>query len=290
MSIALMTLFFAGGWWGFVVAIPASLATVYLWGHPYACLIFLLEVLVLTLLINGRHGGALLQKGHIIIADFLFWLFIGGPLYYLAYRYLLGLDYTDALALAQKALLNGVINILLAYVVYSAFALLHNRRSKERATISIQALSLSTGYSLIVVVSIFVASHLANNLTFALANKLHNDFLREATFITDFLSPNSSARQHSEVISYMKRWGAHFKWQSKDSPDNTLSSEENLTSILGDAYTDATLATPISARAALLAKRPNTIKLLMPNNVAERVSLKRYARSYWQGRVEMDKR
>jgi serine phosphatase RsbU (regulator of sigma subunit) len=288
MSIALMTLFFAGSWWGAVVAIPASLATVYLWGQPYSCLIFLLEALVLTLLINGRHGGPLLQKGHIIIVDFLFWLAIGGPLYYITHRYLIGLDHKDALTIAEKALLNGVINVLLAYIVYSAVALLRNRRRQEGATISIQALSLSTSYSLIAIVSLFITSNLSNNLSFTLAKQLHSDFLREASFITQVLSPKSSASQHSEVINYMKKWGAHFTWQSKEAPNSTFSSEENPRSIVGDDYTDATFATRISADAALLAKDPNTISLLMPNNIAERILLKRYTKGYWQGIVEMD--
>ena len=288
MSIALMTLFFAGSWWGAVVAIPASLATVYLWGQPYSCLIFLLEALVLTLLINGRHGRQLLQKGHIIIVDFLFWLVIGSPLYYVTHRYLIGLDHKDALTIAEKALLNGVVNVLLAYIAYSTFALLRNRRRKERATISIQALSLSTSYSLIAIVSLFIASNLSNNLTFTLADRLHDDFMREASFITEVLGPNSSAREHSEVINYMEQWGAYFTWQSEEAPDSIFSSEKDLTSIVRDDYTDATLTTPISAHAALLAKHPNTIKLLMPNNIAERVLLKRYTMSYWQGLVEMD--
>ena len=288
MSIALMTLFFVGSWWGAVVAIPSSLATVYLWGQPYSCLILLLEAFVLTILINGRHGRPLLQKGYIIIVDFLYWLVIGGPLEYIAHRYLIGLDYNDALTIAEKALVNGVINVLLAYIVYSAFALLRNRRSKEKATISIQAIALSTSYSLIAIVSLFITSNLANNLSSALAEKLHDEFLREASFITEVLSPNSSASEHSEVINYMKQWGGYFTWQSKEAPNSTLSSEENPRNIVGDDFADATFATPISAHAALLAERLNTIKLLMPNSIVERILFKRYTMSYWQGLVEMD--
>lgn len=288
MSIALMTLFFAGSWWGAVVAIPASLATVYLWGQPYSCLIFLLEALILTLLINGRHGRPLLQKGHIIIVDFLFWLVIGSPLYYLTHRYLIGIDHKDALTIAEKALLNGVINVLLAYIVYSMCTLIRNRRTKERETITIQALSLSTSYSLIAIVSLFIASNLSNNIIFILAGRVHDDFLRQASFITELLSTNSSTQQTSDVSNYMKQWGVYFTWQSNETPNSTISSEENLKSVIGDGYADATLATPISAHAALLAEHPTIIRLLMPDSIAERILLKRYAMGYWQGRVEMD--
>ncbi len=288
MSIALMTLFFARGWWGAIVAIPASLATVYLWGHPYSCLIFLLEALVLTLLINGRYGKPLLQKGHIIIVDFLFWLVIGSPLYYFTHRFIVGIGHDEALTIAQKALLNGVLNVLIAYIVYSAFVLLRNRRSHEKSTISIQALSLSTSYCLIVLVSLFIASHLSNNLAFVLADRLHTDFLREANYISEILVAKPSIKEHGGVIDYIKKWDSYFTWQSKDFPDLILSSREKPISILGDAYTDATAVTRISARTSQLAEYPNTITLLMPKNAAERILLKRYSMSYWQGRIHND--
>lgn len=159
MSIALMALFFAGGWWGMVVAIPASLATAYLWGQPYSCLIFLVEALILTLCIKSRHGEILLQKGHIIIVDFVFWLALGAPLYYLTNHYIIGLSIEDAVAIAEKAILNGVINVLLAFIAYSGVALIRNRRTGDKATISIQALALSTIYSLIVFIALFTTSN-----------------------------------------------------------------------------------------------------------------------------------
>jgi hypothetical protein len=288
MSIALMTLFFAGGWWGAIVAIPASLATVYLWGHPYSCLIFLLEALVLTLLVNGRHGKSLLQKGHIIIVDFLFWLVIGSPLYYFTHRFLVGIDHDDAFTIAQKALLNGVLNVLIAYIVYSAYVLLRNRRIQDKATISIQALSLSTSYCLIVLVSLFIASHLSRNLAFVLADRLHTDFLREASYISEVLIAKPSIKDRSGVIEYLKRWDSYFTWKSNDYPNVIFSSTGKPASILSDAYTDATKVTRISARTAQLAEYPNTIRLLMPKNTEERILLKRYSMSYWQGIIHND--
>ena len=251
-------------------------------------MIFLLEAFVLTLLINGRHGKPLLQKGYIIIVDFLFWLLIGSPLYYFTHRFLVGIGHDEALTIAQKALLNGVLNVLIAYIVYSAFVLFRNRRSKEKATISIQALSLSTSYCLIVLVSLFISSYLSKNLSFVLADSLDKDFRREASFISEILIAKSTTKDQRVIIDYAKSRDGYFTWQSKDDSALVLSSGVNPISTLNDSYIDATMATPISARATQLAEHPNTVRLLMPKNSAERILLKRYSMSYWHARIHND--
>ena len=285
MSIALMTLFFAGGWWGVVVAIPASLATAYLWGQPYSCMIFLLEAISLTLFTNSRHGESLLRKGHIIIIDFLFWLFIGAPLYYLTHHYFIGLGHEDAVAIAEKAMLNGVINVLIAFIVYSGAALMRNRRIQGKSTISIQALSLSTIYSLVVFIALFTTSHLYNNVISMQARNLNSHFLNQAYYIMDVLGPDSSNAERSEIVDYMKRLDSSFQWKSTESSLAPLSSRDNIIDLISGTYSDATGITPVSTRAAKLTSSPNEIKLLMPKKSKEGILLKRYGMSYWFARV-----
>jgi serine phosphatase RsbU (regulator of sigma subunit) len=285
MSIALMTLFFAGGWWGVVVAIPASLATVYLWGQPYSCIIFLFEALVLTLCRNSRHGELLLQKGQIIVVDFLFWLFLGAPLYYLTHLHFIGLGHEDAIAIAKKALLNGVVNILLAVIVYSGIALVRNRRIQGKATISIQSISLSTIYSLVVFIALFATSHLYNSVISMQAKNLNSQFLSQAYYIMDVLDPDSSDAERSEIIDYMKRMDSFFHWHLKKSPLDSLSTPNSAIDVIADTYNDSTGLTPISVRAAQLAQSPDFTKLLMPKKSAEGILLKRYQMGHWLAHV-----
>lgn len=285
MSIALMTLFFAGGWWGVVVAIPASLATVYLWGQPYSCTIFLLEALVLTLCINSRHGESLLKKGHVITIDFLFWLFLGAPLYYLTHLYFIGLTHEDAITIAQKAILNGAINILIAFVVYSGFALMQNRRTEGNATISIQALSLSTTYSLVVFIALFTSLHLYNNIINVQARNLNDRFRDEAGYIMDVMGPDSTDVERNQIIDYMKRMDSSFQWQTTEPQPNIISSQDFNIDRIADAYQDSTDITPMSVRAAQLAQSPNSVRLMMPKKSTERMLLKRYSMSYWLAEV-----
>jgi serine phosphatase RsbU (regulator of sigma subunit) len=288
MSISLATLFFAGGWWGVIVAIPASLATVYLWGQPYSCAIFLLEAIVLTLCRNSRYGDPLLQKGYIIIIDFLFWLLLGGPLYYLTHRHFIGLDQAYAFAIAEKAVLNGVVNVLLAFILYSGMTLIRNQRTQGKETISIQALALSTIYSLIVFIALFTMSHVYNSIVSAKAKSLHRHFLGEAYYIMDVLRPSSSDAERLEIINYMRRMDASFQWQYTESPLSALASSDNSINIIPNAYTDSTGVTRLSTRAAGLAQSPNFIKLLMPKENMEGILMKRYGMSYWLARVHKD--
>lgn len=285
MSIALGMLFFAGGWWGIVVAIPTSLATVYLWGQPYSCLIFLLEALILTMCSNSHYGEALLQKGHIIIVDFLFWLMVGSPLYYFSHLYLIGLSHDDALRIGEKAMLNGVLNTLIAFIFYSSVALLCNKRTRGRLTISIQALSLTTIYSLIVSIALFTTSHLYGKLIRMQAKALNGYFVEKAYYVMDELSPNSSYNTNAEIIAYMKSMRLSFVWQTTHLPLHNVSSEDNSIGVIKQTYNDSTNATRLSIRAAQLAQFPNLIKLFMPKKSKEVMLLRRYTKGYWQASI-----
>lgn len=288
MSIALMMLFFAGGWWGVVVAIPASLATVYLWGQPYSCLIFLLEAIVITMCCNSRYGEPLLRKGYIIIVDFLFWLMVGSPLYYFSHLYFIGLSHDDALSIAEKAMLNGVLNTLIAFSFYSSLSLLRNKRIQGKPTISIQALSLTTIYSLIVSISLFTTSHLYGNLILMQAKDLNGYFLDKADYIMDVLGPNSTYTTNTEITQYMKNLGSTFRWQTTDSPLHNISSEDNSIRVVQQNYNDSTNSTRVSLSASQLAQHPNSIKLFMPKKSKEVMLLKRYAKGYWQASIYRD--
>lgn len=103
---ALIALVWLGPVAGLLVALVGGLYTVELWGHPYALLIFLLEIAVVW---------RLLARGWFVaLGDALFWLVVGGPLAYLLYAQALGMDHTAAALIALKQPANGLLNALLA--------------------------------------------------------------------------------------------------------------------------------------------------------------------------------
>lgn len=285
MSIGLFILFIARGWWGFAVAIPAGLMNIDFLGRYYSFIIYMIEMLVLTLCINSRHGNRLLEKGHIIIIGFLFWLAIGAPLHYLSHYFLVGLTHNEAFTLAEKALLNGVVNILIAFIAYSAIALFRNQRKSKRAQVSIQALTLSTVYSLIVFISLFTASALFNNVNTMQAKNLSIFFRDQAAYIFDTLSLSSSQEEQEKIIQYMESQNVFFRWENLNSPGQVVATNNQDIDSIMESYKPSSVRTPLSRLAAELAEPPNKIRLLMPPSDDKARLLKKIEMSYWKARL-----
>ena len=93
-----------------LVAAAGGLYTLFLWGHPYALIVFTVEALVVGLLY--RRGLRTL-----VLADLAYWLVLGVPLVLLFYRGMMGVGWEAATMIALKQALNGLFNALLAGLV-----------------------------------------------------------------------------------------------------------------------------------------------------------------------------
>jgi|GEM_PF-771384 len=103
---ALCALAFLGPVSALLVAVSAGAYTCFLWGHPYAAIVFVAEVLFVYLVRR--------QTKHLALADALFWLFIGLPMVVLLYKTMLGLPYMVSGMIALKQAVNGVLNASIA--------------------------------------------------------------------------------------------------------------------------------------------------------------------------------
>lgn len=107
-SIAvLLSIRLLGTTFGTAIAVIVGSYTVYLWGHPYALIIFTLEALVVGLLQQTRLRG-------LVLSDICYWAFIGVPLGALFYSQFIGLDNTQTLFIILKQPVNGVFNAIIA--------------------------------------------------------------------------------------------------------------------------------------------------------------------------------
>jgi signal transduction histidine kinase/sensor domain CHASE-containing protein len=88
---------------GFLAAAIASVRTVWLWGHPWAWLIFSLEALVVGYLV-------LRWSRRPLTATALYWLLLGVPLLYLTYWGIMGVEGTTLTIIALKQPLNALVN------------------------------------------------------------------------------------------------------------------------------------------------------------------------------------
>lgn len=90
---------------GLLAAAIASVRTLWLWGHPWAWLIFSAEAWTVGYLVHRWDRRPL-------SADLLFWLFGGVPLLFLTYGLLMGVEGVTAAVLFLKQPFNGFINAL----------------------------------------------------------------------------------------------------------------------------------------------------------------------------------
>ncbi|MDH5395958.1 MAG: hypothetical protein OEW97_06755, partial [Gammaproteobacteria bacterium] len=90
-----------------LIAVIAGLYTYYLWGHPYAMVIFTIEAAIV---------GVLLRMGikSLIIADAIYWLIIGVPLVWLFYSQIMDMANDVALLILLKQPINAIINAITA--------------------------------------------------------------------------------------------------------------------------------------------------------------------------------
>lgn len=110
----LVALSFFGLFAGTFVAVLASAYTYFLWGHPYAIIIFVGEALFVGLLLNKKTDN-------LILLDTIYWIAIGMPLVGLFYHGIMEVDVTVTQVVALKQALNGIGNaaaagILVAFI------------------------------------------------------------------------------------------------------------------------------------------------------------------------------
>lgn len=96
-----------GSWYGAAAALIASSYTYFLWGHPYAMVIFTLEAVAVGFVASRSRRWAL-------GSDLVFWLFVGMPLVYFFYHHVLSLSLTSTFLIALKQPTNALFNLSIA--------------------------------------------------------------------------------------------------------------------------------------------------------------------------------
>ena len=290
MSIALATLFLKRGLWGFIIAIPVAIATYYMWGAPYPGISFIAEITFLTGIRNSKAGDKVLRNGSILIYDFIYNALIGAPFYYLTYTYIVKATRETTLLLAQKSIVNGVINSLIAYVIYAAITLFLNNRSEKRQTVSLQALALATVYSVIVFITLFMSDKLYGSVMQLKANSIFNKMEMMATLVAkastsenykeDEYAAKIKLGRNNADIYYKKDHDSNYILFRKGAPKH-INLEED--------YIAATSSSRISKIVKKLAdKKDSSLKLHLPKPEIEPARVNRYLGSMWEANFYKD--
>ena len=123
-----------------LISIVGSSYTFFLWGHPWAMVIFLAEIVFISI--------ARKKKKNLITFDLIYWLIIGTPLVILFYKVVIGMDWSQTVMILLKQSVNGIFNVIVADVLLILFKYRQKKTELERSTGDIL-------YSLILLILMF---------------------------------------------------------------------------------------------------------------------------------------
>ena len=110
---AMLALQFFGLGRGILAAAAIASYTYVLWNHPYAIILMTAEVAVESWLMTRR-------KISMVMADTLYWLFLGMPLIYLFYHLVMHVPLSNTYIVMTKQAMNGIANALVARLSFTA--------------------------------------------------------------------------------------------------------------------------------------------------------------------------
>jgi two-component system, cell cycle sensor histidine kinase and response regulator CckA len=123
VMLAILT---TGGVYGAITGLVAGTCTYFLWNHPWSIVICAGEAIFVAKLYSKR-------KGNLVIYDIAYWVFIGMPLVYIFFHYIMGMQNQSTLLLMLKQSLNGVFNAVAAMLAYILFKIRKSRPGERTA-------------------------------------------------------------------------------------------------------------------------------------------------------------
>jgi len=143
---------------GVLVGLASVLLVPRLWAEPQAAIVLLAELIWLFVFLHGTdESSERRERGDVVLADILFWVFIAIPLDFLLLGVIANVDLSRILDLSLLQAINGAFNVTLAYGLFILVRILQSRRDPTRSfslqgLILISLLSLALGSGLFTLV------------------------------------------------------------------------------------------------------------------------------------------
>lgn len=221
-SIAvLMTVRLHGMLIGTVVAVLAGLYTYYLWGHPYAMIIFTVEAACVGLLL--RYGIKSL-----IIADTIYWLTIGTPLVWLFYSQVMGMANDLSLLILLKQPINAITNAIAAtfLLLFLPWSWRVKITRQEQQYIGITELVFSLLIATSFVSSLLILLHVNNSVLDKMETNVELKLNTSSAELKRYIYENKHSSDFSELQNKFSEHGSDIihKYIILDKSDELLAS------------------------------------------------------------------
>ncbi len=106
----MLLLIFYPPWYGIVSAAMAGAYTYQLWNHPYALIIIVCEAIFVAVISSKSKLG-------LVFVDLIYWIFIGMPLAWIFYHYVMDISIETVLVIMLKQGINGISNAIIASLI-----------------------------------------------------------------------------------------------------------------------------------------------------------------------------
>lgn len=164
-----------------VVALIGGAYTYFIWGHPYALIIFTVEALVVSVLWKRKISS-------LALADIVFWLVVGMPLVWLFYHGVMGMSQTQAFLILLKQPVNGIANVIIATYLLLLVPKKHMLKNNDdyEGSIQLKELLFTTLLGLSLAVSFIIISYenslIKKQYENSLVEKIEQNFYSDKAF------------------------------------------------------------------------------------------------------------
>lgn len=169
-----------------IIALFSGIYTYYLWGHPYAIIIFTIEAISVGLLLR-------LGIKSLIVADAIYWLFLGVPMVWLFYSQVMGMASDVALLILLKQPINAIINAIIATFLLLTFPKLwrHRNTSGEISKIGITELVSSLLITTAFVSALTIVLHESGSVVANLENHTEFELRTTSSIFKSYIDKNN---------------------------------------------------------------------------------------------------
>ncbi|MBW1783811.1 MAG: response regulator [Deltaproteobacteria bacterium] len=186
---AMLALQVFGLGWGILAAAIISSYTYLNWNHPYAIMTMTAEMMIAGWLFSRR-------KVALVMADTVYWIFIGIPMGFCCFYFIAHLPASNGLFLMMKQSINGIVNALIARLIFTGYAL----RSKSSTVSFRENLSNLLAFFALCSMLIMLISGSRTDLN-ETERQIREQLLRDSLRLTDSL--NDWMRDRERLIEQL---------------------------------------------------------------------------------------
>ena len=185
---------------GLAVTAVSGGITIFLWGHPYALIILILETIFAGIAVRK------FRKAELTTVIIIYWITLGMPLALLAYKLFIGMSLQATLVIMLKQSLNGILNASIASFILFSMKKHHpgqNSIGSEKDSYSLR-MHLTQPIFVCTILTVFILLSIFSKAKF---NNLEQRAVRNLSHRADMVKNTLSVWQkdHLQKMKYLQK-------------------------------------------------------------------------------------